>query len=230
MDHSAGAGAYGDLDGFNERPSMNGAHRANWTYIVRFRNINEATRHPGFLRGYAFQGAATPGFNFGAQGFGAEYKRAVKAGVYGMYLSAYGESLARDDNFVSIDPSLTDAWGIPALHISMAHGSNEKALMEDASITAAEMLEAAGAKNIRINSSLATPGMCIHELGTARMGSDRKQSVVNASNQLHDVPNVMVMDGACFASSGCQNPTLTMMALTVRACDQLIARLRRNEA
>lgn len=229
MDHSAGAGAYGELDGFNEKPSMNGAHRANGIYIIRFRNIDKASQHTGFLRGYAFQGAASPGFNFGAQGFGADYKRAVKAGAYGMYLSAYGESLARDDNFVSIDPNLKDAWGIPALRISMAHGSNERALMEDAAITGAEMLEASGAKNIRINSSLATPGMCIHELGTARMGNDRKKSVVSASNQLHDVSNVMVMDGSCFVSSGCQNPTLTMMAITVRACDNLIGRFRRNE-
>ena len=230
MDHSAGAGAYGELTGFDQKPSMNGGHRANQTYIIRFRNIDKASEHPGFLRGYAFQGAASPGFNFGAQGFGVEYKKAVKAGAYGMYLSAYGESLARDDNFATIDPNLKDAWGIPALRISMAHGENEKALMEDAAITAAEMLEAAGAKNIRINSSLATPGMCIHELGTARMGNDRKKSVVNASHQLHDVPNVMVMDGSTFVSSGCQNPTLTMMALTVRACDHLLERLRRNEA
>ena len=94
---------------------------------------------------------------------------------------------------------------------------------------AAEMLEAAGAKNIRITSKLAQPGMAIHELGTARMGHDPKTSVTDPYCQLHDVNNVFAMDGACFVSSGCQNPTLTMMALTVRACDHLIDRFKHND-
>lgn len=96
--------------------------------------------------------------------------------MYRIGLGAFGESLARNENFVSIDPDLKDAWGIPALHISMTHGENEKAMHEDAAATAAEMLEAAGAKNIAINSNVAEPGMAIHELGTARMGHDPKTS------------------------------------------------------
>jgi choline dehydrogenase-like flavoprotein len=111
----------------------------------------------------------------------------------------------------------------------MTHGDNEKALHEDAAVTAAEMLEAAGAKNIRIRSTVAEPGMAIHELGTARMGVDPKKSVTDPYNRLHDVKNVFVMDGACFVSSGCQNPTLTMMAITVRACDHLVEGFRRGE-
>ena len=111
----------------------------------------------------------------------------------------------------------------------MTHGENEKALHEDAAATAAEMLDAAGAKNISIRSQLAEPGMAIHELGTARMGNDPKTSVTTPFNQLHDVKNVLVMDGACFVSSGCQNPTLTMMAITVRACDHLLDQMKRGE-
>jgi len=102
-------------------------------------------------------------------------------------------------------------------------------MMEDAAVAAAEMLEAAGAKNIKINTGLQMPGMAIHELGTARMGADSKKSVLDPWNQTHDVKNVFVMDGACFVSSGCQNPTLTMMAITVRACDRLVERFKRNE-
>jgi choline dehydrogenase-like flavoprotein len=130
---------------------------------------------------------------------------------------------------VEIDRTVKDAWGIPALHITMTHGDNEKAMHEDAAATAAEMLETAGAKNISVRSNLAEPGMAIHELGTARMGNDPKKSVCTAYNQLHDIQNIFVMDGASFVSSGCQNPTLTMMALTVRACDHLIERYKRNE-
>jgi choline dehydrogenase-like flavoprotein len=73
------------------------------------------------------------------------------------------------------------------------------------------------------------PGMAIHELGTARMGTDAKKSVVDPYCRLHDMPNVFVMDGACFPSSGCQNPTLTMMAVTVRACDHLLERFKKRE-
>ncbi|PYU77138.1 MAG: hypothetical protein DMG49_00160 [Acidobacteria bacterium] len=162
-------------------------------------------------------------------GYGASLKKAVKEGEYGISLGAFGESLARWDNYIEIDRDLKDAWGIPALRISMTHGDNEAALMEDAGATAAEMLEAAGAKDIRVQAGVEMPGMAIHELGTARMGNDPKKSVLNAFNQAHDVKNLFVMDGASFVSSACQNPTLTMMAVTVRACDHLIGRFRKSE-
>ena len=230
MDHSTGAGAAGELTGFASKPTpYSGPHRANGIYVIRFRNLTKGSQQKNFIRGYGFQGSAVPSFNFEAPGYGVSFKKAVIDGTYGISLGAFGESLARNDNFCSIDPELKDAWGIPALHISMTHGENEKALHEDAAATAAEMLDAAGAKNISIQSRLAEPGMAIHELGTARMGNDAKASVTNAYNQLHDVPNVLVMDGACFVSSGCQNPTLTMMAITVRACDHLLEQMKRGD-
>ncbi|MGA9241899.1 MAG: GMC family oxidoreductase [Silvibacterium sp.] len=230
MDHVTGAGASGELPQFKDAPDAYSApHRANGIYIIRYRNTSKATRQPNFIRGYGFQGGADAEFDFEAEGFGAAYKRAVKAGKYRIGMGAFGESLARDDNFVSIDPTLKDVWGIPALHISMTHGDNEKALMDDAAATAAEMLEAAGATNIKIGSTVAEPGMAIHELGTARMGNDPKTSVTDSYCQLHDVRNVFAMDGACFVSSGCQNPTLTMMAITVRACDRLLDRFKKQE-
>ena len=155
MDHSVGAGANGELSGYDERPSVSGPHRANGIYLIRFRNVDKNNRHPGFLRGYGYQGDAGPNFDFGAEGFGVGYKRAVRRGVYNISLGAFGESLARNDNFIAIDPELKDAWGIPALRITMTHGENERALMKDAAAAAAEMIEAAGAKRITINSSLA---------------------------------------------------------------------------
>jgi choline dehydrogenase-like flavoprotein len=230
MDHSTGAGASGELPQFKDAPEpYSGPHRANGIYVIRYRNTTKGSQQPTFIRGYGFQGSASAGFDLGAEGFGAAYKQAVQRGTYRISLGAFGESLARHDNFVSIDPNLKDAWGIPALHISMTHGENEKALHEDAAATAAEMLEAAGAKNIEIKSTVAEPGMAIHELGTARMGNNPKTSVTDPYCQLHDVKNVFAMDGACFVSSGCQNPTLTMMALTVRACDHLIDRFKNKE-
>jgi glucoside 3-dehydrogenase (cytochrome c) catalytic subunit len=195
---------------------------------VRFRNTPTSGKHPHFIRGYGFQGGSAPEFNMEASGIGAEYKKAVKQGRYGVSLGAFGESLASWDNYCEIDQNLKDAWGIPALRISMVHGKNEAAMMRDAGVTAAEMLEAAGAKNIRIQTSYGVPGMAVHEVGTARMGNDPKKFVLNAFNQAHDVKNLFVTDGSCYVSSACQNPTLTMMAITVRACDHLIDRFHRS--
>jgi choline dehydrogenase-like flavoprotein len=229
MDHVVGGGASGRFDDLKVLPSANPPHRPNGIYVVRFRNTPATGKHPHFIRGYGFQGSSAPEFNMGAPGIGADYKRAVKLGTYAVSLSAFGESLANFDNFCEIDPHLNDAWGIPALRISMAHGNNEAALMRDAGVTAAEMLEAAGATNIRLTTGVEMPGMAVHEVGTARMGNDPKKSVLNAFCQSHDVNNLWVTDGSCFVSSACQNPTLTMMAITVRACDHLVERFRRNE-
>jgi choline dehydrogenase-like flavoprotein len=229
MDHAVGAGAAGEMPEFLTSSRASEPHRANGIYVVRFRNLSKGPRHPRFIRGYGYQGGAGMGFHFSAEGFGASYKAAVRRGAYGVELGAFCESLARQDNYCDIDPNLKDAWGIPALRITMTHGSNEAAMMEDAAVAAAEMLEAAGAKNIKINSEVQEPGMAIHEVGTARMGHDPKKFVLNAWNQTHDVRNLFVTDGGCFVSSACQNPTLTMMAITVRACDHLVDRFKKNE-
>jgi len=229
MDHVVGGGASGTFDDLQVPPSANPPHRPNGIYVVRFRNTPATGNHPHFIRGYGFQGGASPEFNTDAPGIGADYKRAVKLGTYGVSLGAFGESLANFDNFCEIDPNLKDAWGIPALRISMAHGKNEADLMRDAGITAAEMLEAAGARNVGLTTRVEMPGMAIHEVGTARMGNDPKKSVLDSFCQSHDVSNLLVTDGSCFVSSACQNPTLTMMAITVRACDHLVERFRRNE-
>jgi choline dehydrogenase-like flavoprotein len=229
MDHVVGGGATGHLPDMKTPPNANEPQRPNGIYIPRFRNTPSAKKHSQFIRGYGYQGGAGPEFNFGAEGYGTSFKGAVKQGVYSISMGAFGESLARWDNYVEIDSNLKDAWGIPALRIVMTHGDNERALMDDAGAQAAEMLEAAGAKNIHVQAHVEMPGMAIHELGTARMGIDPKKSVLTPYNQTHDVKNLFVMDGASFVSSACQNPTLTMMAITVRACDHLVDRFRKSE-
>lgn len=229
MDHVVGGGASGHLTNLNILPNANEPQRPNGIYVPRFRNTPSSKSRSPFLRGYGYQGGSGADFNFSAEGYGASLKKSVKEGVYSIALGAFGESLARWDNFIEIDPNLKDAWGIPSLRITMTHGDNEAALMEDAGASAAEMLEAAGAKNIREEARVEMPGMAIHELGTARMGHDPKKSVLTPFNQTHDVKNLFVMDGASFVSSACQNPTLTMMAVTVRACANLIDRFHRSD-
>lgn len=222
-------GANGEFPDLPQKPTLDGPYRPNGIYIIRFRNTKNGPRFKKFLRGYGFQGGSGAGFNFRAPGFGEAFKERVKQAVTGLGMSGFGEALARRENFVEIDPAVVDIFGIPALRIQMTWSENEKAMIPDMAESAAEMLEAAGAKNIRPwTVPDRVPGMGIHEVGTARMGADPKTSILNQFQQSHDVSNLFVMDGSCFTSSGCQNPTLTIMALAVRSTDYLLEEMKKG--
>jgi len=110
-----------------------------------------------------------------------------------------------------------------------AFGDNEKKMSIDMRNDAIEMLEAAGAKNVQplfIDSTY--PGGAIHEMGSARMGHDPKTSVLNKWNQVWDAQNVFVTDGSAMASTACQNPSLTYMAMTARAADHAVSELKKG--
>jgi choline dehydrogenase-like flavoprotein len=229
MDHTMGGGASGRMEGMLDQKTY--GNRPNGVYVPRFRNVKD--QHPDFLRGYAFQGGGgRSGWGRGGStpGFGAEFKASLfDPGPWRMGLYGFGECLPRRENQVSLDPETSDKWGIPALRISCAWSENERAALRDMAVTAAEMLEAAGAQDISSMVQDNAPGLTIHEMGTARMGRDPKTSVLNAFNQAHDVPNLFVTDGACMASSANQNPSITYMALTARAVEHAVGRMKRNE-
>jgi choline dehydrogenase-like flavoprotein len=229
MDHIYDGGAAGEFPDLEARPWAGPPRRPNGIYVPRFRNVKESSTN-GFIRGYGYQGGSSPSFRFDAPGFGAKYKEAVRQGRWTISLGLWGECLARKENYVEIDRSRVDAWGIPVLTISAGWSDNEKKLWQDGREQAAEMLEAAGAKNVRLTGRPSVPGFCIHEIGTARMGADPKTSVLNPYCQAHDVRNLFVTDGAAWVSSGCQNPTLTMMALTVRSCDYILKEYGKKNA
>jgi choline dehydrogenase-like flavoprotein len=228
MDHIYGGGAAGEMPMLKPNPWYGPPRRPNGIYVPRFRNVKETTTN-GFIRGYGYQGGSNPEFTMNAPGFGAQYKEAVRRGRWSISLGVWGECLPRYENFVEIDRDRVDAWGVPVLKIHMQWSDNERKLFEDAQQQAGEMLQSAGATNVRVYGRPSVPGFCIHEIGTARMGSDPKKSVVNGFGQTHDVKNIFVTDGACWASSACQNPTLTMMAITVRACEYIRDRLKKQE-
>lgn len=229
MDHVMGGGASGILPMLKNTPDTRG-NRPNGIYIPRFQNID--SKHDKFLRGYGFQGSAnesTWGHAFGLPGFGAGFKKAVKENrPWFVNLGGFGECLPRYENFCELDKKEVDNWGIPVLHISAAYGDNERRMVEDMAVTAAEMLTAAGAQSVSSHANISPPGLAIHEVGTARMGNDPKTSVVNKWQQAHDVKNLFVMDGAVYPGSACQNPTITIMALASRACDYLVEEYKRG--
>jgi choline dehydrogenase-like flavoprotein len=229
MDHIKGGGATAVIPGNEDRISF--GRRPNGIYVPRFRNLK--TKHKDFVRGYGYEGGAhREGWERGVAqtGFGVEFKKSMRQpGQWRFSFQGYGECLPNHANYVELDREKVDAWGIPVLKIHCAWGENELAIRQDMSIAAAEMLAAAGARDIQPFTDDDPPGFSIHEMGTARMGRDSKTSVLNSYNQAHDVKNLFITDGGAMASSSCVNPSLTYMALTARACDYAVQQMKKGE-
>jgi choline dehydrogenase-like flavoprotein len=228
MDHIKWGGATGQFDGWTDRQVV--GVRPNGIYVPRFRNVR--SRQQDFVRGYGFQGGASRQSwqaRVSTPGIGRRLKQQLTdLGPWVMSLDGFGEMLPNPQNRCTLHPAAVDAWGVPVLHIDCGWGPNELAIHRDMNVAAAEMLERAGARNIRPSSRISTPGNTNHEMGTARMGRDARTSVLNQWNQSWDVPNLFVTDGACMTSSGNQNPSLTYMALTARACHYAVEEMRRG--
>jgi glucoside 3-dehydrogenase (cytochrome c) catalytic subunit len=230
MDHVSGMGAGGrHPGGFDDRYYE--GRRPNGFYIPRFRNVTEPTDE--FVRGFGYQGGASRGsWQRGAwtAGVGAEFKNDLRTpGPWSVWLSGFGEMLPRADNRVTLDATRKDQWGIPLLHIDCSYGANDLKLAARANADAKAMLEAAGFLDVHESGpEPLEPGRAIHEMGTARMGRDPATSVLNGWCQAHDVPNLFVTDGACMASTACQNPSLTYMAITARAATHAAELVRRG--
>lgn len=227
MDHHYGVGAWGSFEGFTDQYYY--GRRPNGIYIPRFRNINEKTKRNDYVRGFGYQGGAQRGRNESADGVGIELKaQLIEPGNWSMGIGAWGEHLPYYENKATLSKDKKDKYGLPTLDIDCEFKENEKIMRKDMRDSAGEMLEKAGLKNVGTYDSDPPPGFCIHEMGTARMGRDPKTSVLNGHNQMHDVKNVFITDGSCMTSSACQNPSLTYMALTARACDFAVNELKKG--
>jgi choline dehydrogenase-like flavoprotein len=231
MDHHFQVGASGKFPQFNEKYYV--GNRPTGIYVPRFRNLSNET-NGDYVRGFGYQGDAgrsTWGRGNEIPEVGTELKMALRQpGDWNMWLGAWGEQLPDDDNYVYLDPKQTDRWGIPILRVHAEFKENEKRMRKDMMNSSAEMLEASGAKDITtFDNQDAYPGLCIHEMGTARMGRDPKTSVLNGHNQCHEVPNLFVTDGACMTSNANQNPSITYMALTARASHYAVEMIKKGE-
>jgi len=228
MDHHFRVGASGTYPGFQDR--YYSGRRPNGIYIPRFRNISE--QRTDYIRGFGYQGGASrEGWQRAVAelSVGEALKDAVTTpGEWTMGLTGFGETLPYHENKVELNREKLDKYGLPTFNIDCEFKDNEMAMRKDMQDSAIEMLEAAGFENVRGYDSIGAPGLGIHEMGTARMGRDPRTSVLNGNNQLHEVPNVFVTDGACMTSAACQNPSLTYMALTARAADFAVNELKRR--
>lgn len=230
-EHIMGPGVTGLVKELIGKPRTLDDGRPGSFYIPRFRNLTD--KHSDFIRGYGFEGGSGtqmfPYNAFDTPGFGKGYKKMVRefAGAF-IEMGAFGEVLPRYENYVDLDPEVTDKWGVPALRFHYKFGDNEQKMAKDMATTAQEMFEAAGIQIINVNRTVLTEGWSIHELGTARMGTDPKTSVLNQFQQSHDVKNLFVVDGSSHVSASCQNPTWTIMALAWRSCDHLADQFKKG--
>lgn len=230
MDHLYGLATIAMFPG--PQDSYYKGRRPTGMYIPRFRNVTEDGS--GYVRGYGYQGgvfragwkelALQPGF------VGAEVKaRARTLGPWVAVVAGFGEVLPNPANRMTLHATRTDKWGIPVPHVDYAIGPNEQAMIRHILDDGRAMLEAAGGKVVKQADAAAMPGLGIHEMGTARMGHDPATSVLNKWNQTHQIANLFITDGSAMASSGCQNPSLTYMALSARAADHAVQLMKEGQ-
>jgi choline dehydrogenase-like flavoprotein len=177
-------------------------------YVPRFCNL--CGHSEDFSRGYGIQAD----FEVGAQ------RNTI------LTMGVFGEVLPHVKNCVKLDESTRDASGLAVPRVHFQYRENEHRMALHARRTLQEIVDALGFRSIVTHDGLLVPGTRAHELGGARMGASATDSVLNAFNQCWDVTNLFVTDGACFPSAGYKGPTLTMMALTARACDRILDLLR----
>lgn len=232
MDHHSSAGASGMHTSFKDQ-YYKGRRPAGFL-IARFKNLQDSIGNEDFLRGYNIQGHGERqewmDKSVGLNGFGKDFKKELSTpGPWTVWMAGWGECLPYHENKVSLHSSKKDKWEIPLVSIDFSFKENEKKMMGNIQQSSGEMLEAAGFENIQTFNYTAPGGNTVHEMGTARMGKDPKTSVLNEHNQIHSVKNVFITDGSCMTSSASQNPSLTYMALTARACQYAVDQLRKNE-
>jgi choline dehydrogenase-like flavoprotein len=228
MDHHLGVGAGGKVEGYEDKYTF--GRRANGIYIPRYQNIGNDKRD--YLRGFGYQGSGNRGgwgSNVAEFTIGAEFKEAIsEPGGWSMGMMGFGEVLPDHSNFVTLDKTVKDKWGLNVLKIDAELKENEMKMRKDMLADAIEMLTNAGVKDVKGYDANAVLGRGIHEMGSARMGADPKTSVLNKHNQIWDAPNVFVTDGSFMTSAACVNPSLTYMAFTARAADFAVSELKKG--
>jgi choline dehydrogenase-like flavoprotein len=228
MDHHLGVGASGVLDTHADKITY--GRRPNGFYIPRYRNVIEKGTTGNYIRGFGYQGGGSrQGWSREIDGFGADFKKQMTSfGPWTVSMGGFGECLPYYENTISLSPDKKDKWGLPLIVADAEFKQNERNMRIDMMNDAAEMLDAMGAKNISAHNNEPWIGLGIHEMGTARMGDSSKNSVLNKWNQVWGAPNVVCTDGASMVSAGCQNPSLTYMAMTARAVNHIVEELKKG--
>lgn len=192
-------------------------------HIPRFANLPNVknSKQESFIRGFGYQGYASRGDwrrGFKELSFGKEFRdELIQPGPWQITLIGFGEMLPQFNNRLVLNYEKTDKWGLPTVEFDCSLGANEKHMRLVMKSEAVKILSQCGFDDVEEYDEQSYPGQAIHEMGTARMGTDPNASVLNKHNQIHNVKNVYVTDGSFMCSGGYQNPSLTYMAFTARA-------------
>lgn len=225
--HNYRGKASAQYDGFKDK--MTDGRNPSNAYVPRFRNVKK--QEMDFLRGYAIGIGGGRGTYSDTSMIGDQLRENLlnpKLGNWHISSWMMGETVPTEQNHVRLHKELKDKYGIPQLIISCDWTENDDKMVADYVEQSKEMFEKAGFTNIKAEDTKAAPGSDIHEMGGVRMGRDPKTSVLNEWNQIHACKNVFVTDGACMTSTGTQNPTLTFMAITARAANYAIEKLKKK--
>jgi choline dehydrogenase-like flavoprotein len=242
---TVGAGIGGQIPRLENMPPHNdeGTTRQH-LYIPWWLYQAQAAGKLDFARGYHVEfgggrGMPGPGIFSGLEhytkgAYGKRFKEEARR-YYGSFVwfDGRGEMIPNDDSYCEIDPDVIDQWGIPVLRFHWKwspHEINQAAHMVK---TFAHLIESMGGtvtgpRETDGSKVIAKGGQIIHEVGTVRMGSDPKASVLNPHCQAWEVKNLFVTDGAPFVSNADKNPTISILALAWRTTDHIVAELKRG--
>jgi choline dehydrogenase-like flavoprotein len=215
------------------RPTNDDGIGGEHIYLPRF---NHRGHKRDYLRGFGVQffgSGCQPGASHFAgrlPGFGSSFKKEVKRRYpASMALFPFGEVLPRADNYVTVEGTPVDAYGVPLPKIVYSFGDNERKMVADIYDSVEMILKEAKAEIFHLQRDrMDPPGSSIHEHGTCRMGADVTRSALNQFCQMHDVKNLFVVDGSAFTTATEKNPTLTILALAWRATDYLADEARKG--
>ena len=223
--HNYRASVAGDMPGFEDQYYF--GRNPTEPILANYRNLHK--QDTDYVGGFTtFMGAyRTRGKEETESTFGKDFKGAMtKPGGWKVYMYMQGETIPKAENKITLSPDKKDQWGIPLLITSVGYDDNDEKMIRDFLKESADMLEKSGCTNISQRDNKQAPGLDIHEMGGCRMGKDPKTSMLNQHNQLHHCRNVFVTDGACMTSTGNQSPSLLYMALTARAVDFAVNKMK----
>lgn len=244
MDTVGADGSYGYFPALTKRPPHNEDGVGGMHLYMPWWNYQKQLRHElPFSRGFHIEmggGIGMPGMGEfeGSEkllggGYGAGLKRGARK-IYGSFIgfSCRGEMIPNDDSYCEIDKDTLDEWGIPVLKFHFKFSEDEIQMAKYAREVFREIIVSAGGEPQRVfgpenNWDISRGGAIIHEVGTCRMGSDPKASVVNSNGQVWDCNNVFLTDGAPFVSNADKNPTLTIIAIGWRTSDYAVDQVKK---
>jgi choline dehydrogenase-like flavoprotein len=174
-------------------------------------------------------GFATNALPPGTPKWGSGFKKALQQNyTRTMQIFCHGTSVPVETNSFSLDDEVKDAWGLPALRMTYKDHESDMKLMEWMKDRAMEILDAADAKT-KWHQPIVPQQLAVHLLGTCRMGTDPKRSVISPDHRTHDVANLFLCDGSSLVTSGRGQPTMTIQALAYRASDRITALAKSGE-